>query len=69
MKYLVSFEIDVDEENPVEACRRAWMLLSESEIWHPVGVVTDSDGNQTTVDLTDVGLVSDRVVINPEDLL
>ena len=44
--YRVEFAIDVSAETPVEACQRAWELMTQPDALLPVGTVVDPDSGQ-----------------------
>ena len=49
-KYKVKYEIDVDADNPKEAALQVEQILNDMD-YRPHLVVTDSDGNDTEIDL------------------
>lgn len=54
--YHVEFAIEVDADNPQEACKRAWELLSGPGAMLPVGEVIEheGDGFREQVDLQEL---------------
>lgn len=52
--YMVSFEIDVTADNPEEAVKEAWRLLSGKDAMLPVGDAIEGDGEKTRVDLQEL---------------
>lgn len=53
--YRIKFEIDVESDNPDEACKHAWELITSEESWLPIGEITDMQtGAIYRVDLEDV---------------
>jgi hypothetical protein len=51
--YSISFNIQLVDATPEEACKQAWHALTCHGIL-PVGDVVDEDGNQKSVDLEEL---------------
>ena len=60
--YRVDFAIDVEAETSVEACKRAWELMTQPDSLPPVGTILDiSSGERQDIDLQE--LVENKALV------
>jgi hypothetical protein len=58
--YVVTWEIDLEAETPEDAARQARAAQTRPDTLATVFTVTDVDGNQTQVDLTELDELETR---------
>jgi len=51
-EYLVTWQIDIDADNPKEACEKALRIMQDKESIATVFEVMDRDGELSIIDLT-----------------